>query len=140
MPPASVIKAMQCGAQRRSISSVSQPRGHQWSPPWEPLLFPRQGANLGWACLSQPLPRSSAKVCVARLFLKHTKMQSLRRWAFIAGFCAKSSVIFAFPFPAEFPACSQPVTQRPGDVLFWEVEETPRVSLRKHDGEENAHC
>lgn len=80
------------------------------------------------------------KFVLPGFFLKHTKMQSLRRWAFIAGFCAKSSVIFAFPFPAEFPACSQPVTQRPGDVLFWEVEETPRVSLRKHDGEENAHC
>ena len=74
------------------------------------LLFPRQGANLGWACLPRPLPSSSVKVCVARLCLKQTKMQSLKHWAFIVGFCAKSSVILAFSFPAELSTCSQPLT------------------------------
>lgn len=55
-------------------------------------------------------------------------------------FGAKSSVIVAFPFPAELPACRQPVMEDAGNVLFWEVEEALRVSVRKRHREENEHC
>lgn len=33
-----------------------------------------------------------------------------------------------------------PVTQHPGDTVFWEREETQRMSLREHYREEDACC
>lgn len=89
--------------------------------PWPPVApsagttpFLKQGANLGWICLPQPLPSSSAKVYLARFCLKQIKMQSLQHWAFSVFWCQiQCNCCISFP-------CWTPCLQTACNGRSWE--------------------